>query len=283
MTQEKRLDTLEGDLTPKELMIRWMREAHECGDYTSYGSWLLTQPEDAYPLIKLPKTIYEGTKARMRGKKDEQLRALLRSSYRDLFFLFHLHSQLNERVTFRLPELRWQVLFLSEQQRRFMERGAAQEERTELLRLIPGKKPRLPRRDKAHDQETLKIWEELATVLDEDLRDLLGAAERLSARYYSGEDLLYPQGRSSLLHILEVLFCDRRLYDLCFGTRAERTRIAETLDDPFVLGPLTAYGRDLAVELVILAKAEALTMLGEQRAGVRLVEEWLRSSGFSER
>ena len=55
------------------------------------------------------------------------------------------------------------------------------------------------------------------------------------------------------------------------------------MEEPFALGPLTAYGRDLAVELVTLAKAEALTMLGEQHAGVRLVEEWLRSSGFSER
>lgn len=45
-----------------------------------------------------------------------------------------------------------------------------------------------------------------------------------------------------------------------------------------VLGPLSAYGRDLAVELATLAKAEALATLGEQRAGVRLVEEWLREA-----
>ena len=51
------------------------------------------------------------------------------------------------------------------------------------------------------------------------------------------------------------------------------------MDEPFVLGPLTAHGRDLAVELVTLAKAEALSMLGEQTAGVRLVEEWLRAFG----
>ena len=160
MTQEKRLDTLEGELTPKELVIRWMAEAHEFGDYTSYGTWLLTQPEDAYPLVKLPKAIYEGTRARMRGKNDEELRGALRSSYRDLFFLFHLHSQLNERVTSRLPELTWLSLYLSEQLRRFMERGASQEERAELLALIPGKKPRLPGHDKAHDQEMITTWEE---------------------------------------------------------------------------------------------------------------------------
>lgn len=57
-------------------------------------------------------------------------------------------------------------------------------------------------------------------------------------------------------------------------------RVAETMDDEFVLGPLTAYGRDLAVELVTLAKAEALATLGEQNAGVRLVEEWVRSTRF---
>ena len=54
--------------------------------------------------------------------------------------------------------------------------------------------------------------------------------------------------------------------------------MAETMDAHFALGSLAGYGRDLAVELVTLARAEALTMLGQQRAGVGLVEEWLRST-----
>ena len=50
------------------------------------------------------------------------------------------------------------------------------------------------------------------------------------------------------------------------------------MDEPFLLGPLSGYGRDLARELVTLAKAEALTALGEQQAGIQLVEKWLRAS-----
>jgi hypothetical protein len=276
MTLHRRLDALEDSLTPKELITTWMREAHEFGDYTSYGLWLMQQPEHSYPLTRLSQHLYDATKAHLRGRRDEELRAALRSQNRDLFFLFHLHSQLNERVEFTLSELRWRVLFLTEQLRHVMDQGAADEDQAELLKLIPGKKPRMPRRDKARDREKMELWRDLATALDEDLRDLLGAAERLSGRYLSGEDLLYPPARTSLLQILGILFRQRRLYYLCYGTKEERVCAVDTMDEPFVLGPCSGYGRDLTLELVTLAKAEALSALGEQSAGVRLVEQWMR-------
>ena len=42
---------------------------------------------------------------------------------------------------------------------------------------------------------------------------------------------------------------------------------------PSSLEPPSAAARDLAAELVVLATAAARIMLGEQKAGVRLVEE----------
>jgi hypothetical protein len=51
--------------------------------------------------------------------------------------------------------------------------------------------------------------------------------------------------------------------------------MSTAMNEPCALGPLTTYDRDLATELVTLSKAEALTMLGEQRAGVRILEGWL--------
>jgi hypothetical protein len=117
-----------------------------------------------------------------------------------------------------------------------------------------------------------------ALFLSSYVRDLLGAAERLPTRYYAGEDVLFPEARAALMQALEVHFHNQRLYLLCYGTRAECRRAAETLDEVFVLGPLVGYGRDLALELVTLAKAEAFSALGEPNAGVRLVEEWMRGA-----
>jgi hypothetical protein len=276
MTLEKRLDEITESLSPKELILTWMREAHEYGSYLSYGLSLLDQPEDAYPLVRLPQLLYAGTRTRLRGRQEEDRQRTLRSGYRDLLFLFHLHSQLNERVAHRQNELIFRVLFLTEQLRRFMDRSSMMEEQTELLKLIPGKKPRLPRRDKAREGELMELWREHSLSLEEDVRDLLGAAERLSTRYFSGEDVLFPEARAGLMQALEVHFHNQRLHQLCYGTRAECRRAADTLDEVFVLGPVVGYGRDLAVELVTLAKAEALSALGEPSAGVRLVEEWMR-------
>jgi hypothetical protein len=282
MTLKTRLDEITKALSPKELILTWMREAHEYGSYLSYGLSLLDQPEDAYPLVRLPQLLYAGTKTRLRGRQEEDRQRPLRSGYRDLLFLFHLHSQLNERVAHRLKELTFRVFFLTEQLRRFMDRDSLLEDQTELLKLIPGKKPRLPRRDKVREREKLELWREHAGSFEADVRDLLGAAKRLSARYYAGEDVLFPDARAALVQALEIHFHNHRLDLLCYGTKAECRRVAATMEETFELGSLTDHGQDLAVELVTLAKAEALSALGKHTAGVRLVEEWMRASGYAE-
>ena len=64
-----------------------------------------------------------------------------------------------------------------------------------------------------------------------------------------------------------------------FRPAGEGSHVAEKEELP-VLGPPTDAARDLAMKLVTLAKAEALTTLGEQHQGLHMVEEWLRSTRF---
>lgn len=122
-----RMDTLEEHLSPKELVILWMREAHEFGDLATYGRWLLDQPEDAYPLIRLPRLFYEGSpvsKSRLCELKDQET---LRASYRDLLFLYHLHSVLNELVRSVRQELIWRGLWAAERRRSLLGQQQAQD------------------------------------------------------------------------------------------------------------------------------------------------------------
>ena len=49
------------------------------------------------------------------------------------------------------------------------------------------------------------------------------------------------------------------------------------MEEPFALGPLTAHGRDLALELVALAYAGAPISLGEQQRGMQVAEECQRA------
>lgn len=55
MTLPTRLDKLEDhNLTPREAVIMWMREAHQFDSLLAYGFWLIEQPDDVYPLIRMP-------------------------------------------------------------------------------------------------------------------------------------------------------------------------------------------------------------------------------------
>ena len=53
MSFDKRIGDVEDNLTPKEAVIYWMQEAHQCDSLLAYGRWLMDQPEDVYPLIRI--------------------------------------------------------------------------------------------------------------------------------------------------------------------------------------------------------------------------------------
>ena len=64
MSLSRRLDDLEDHhLTPKEAVICWIREAHQFDSLLDYGRWLLEQPEDAYPLIRMPRQVVAAVRA----------------------------------------------------------------------------------------------------------------------------------------------------------------------------------------------------------------------------
>ncbi len=53
--QAKRLDKVEGSLTPAQAMLLWLEEAQEHGSLQGYFRWVKEQPDSAYPLSRLPR------------------------------------------------------------------------------------------------------------------------------------------------------------------------------------------------------------------------------------
>ena len=116
------------------------------------------------------------------------------------------------------------------------------------------------------------------------MSQFLDAAALLSRRYFTGADLLYPDIRHHLGDLLEFALTLHSLCDLTFGSPRERKRAierAEHLDERGMRerDADAVVARDahaLAKELVVMARAEALTTLGEPRRGVAVVEAWMR-------
>jgi hypothetical protein len=90
MTLGRRVDALETSLTPTQLVLRWLDEAHAFGDLESYVRWQLAEPSFEGPLDRLAREAATGARASLRGKRPEVIDAAVRSARRETVFRFDL-------------------------------------------------------------------------------------------------------------------------------------------------------------------------------------------------
>lgn len=113
MSMAKRLDDLKDrSLTPQEAVIVWMQEAHQFGSFVDYGRWLAGQPDEAYPLIRMPEQVVRAIRAKNKGVPGTELRDQFLAVQRDLLFLYYLHSRANMRASSDHEPLSLRVIML---------------------------------------------------------------------------------------------------------------------------------------------------------------------------
>jgi hypothetical protein len=111
MKELKRLDKVQGALTPKQAVSLWMEEAHRYPNLQEYVQFLRGQPEHEAPLSRLPDQVEDAVTESMKGQPKDVIATAVRRAVRDVVFLYHLHNQLNFKV---LSEQRaWSALLLA--------------------------------------------------------------------------------------------------------------------------------------------------------------------------
>jgi hypothetical protein len=90
VTAERRLAALETSLTPTQLVLRWLDEAHAFGDLESYVRSQLAEPSYEGPLDRLAREAVSGVWTTLRGKRPEIVDAAIRSTLRETVFRFEL-------------------------------------------------------------------------------------------------------------------------------------------------------------------------------------------------
>jgi len=90
VTAERRLAALETLLTPTQLVLRWLDEAHAFGDLESCVRSQLAEPSFEGPLDRLAHEAVGGVRASLRGKRPEVVDAAIRSALRETVFRFDL-------------------------------------------------------------------------------------------------------------------------------------------------------------------------------------------------
>jgi len=98
MTLERRVAKIEESLSPTQLVLRWLAEAHAYGDVPDYVTSLLAQEPPVAPLDRLAREAERSARTGMRGKKPELVEAAVRSALRETAFRFELVMRINVTV-----------------------------------------------------------------------------------------------------------------------------------------------------------------------------------------
>jgi hypothetical protein len=299
MTLARRLDALkDGGLTPQQAVILWMREAHGFGSLEAYTRWLLCQPDDLYPLIRMPRQVVGAARASSKKAPDPAQRDQLYRAQKDVIFLYFLHKQIAMRALADREAIQLRVVILVKEFRALtIEKHALDQMRLQRIDLEGkrhGRPGKLEKTAKALYLGHVEEWLPQARDLRARILAFHDAAGALSRRYFGGEDLLYPDTRENLTWNLGTIATltesyadsflagspqsddDFRDYVLALlGDEKRPEEAAPSLtetDAPDV----TRAARRLAEEWVLLAKSETLEKLGEQREAEAIAERLLR-------
>lgn len=109
----RRLDKLEGSLSPKEAVKHWLGEAHAYGSLPAYAESLIDQPESKQPFVSLPRRVADAVWTSMRREPRAAVEKASREAVADTVFLVGLVLGLNAHLeqVLRVESLRHASLY----------------------------------------------------------------------------------------------------------------------------------------------------------------------------
>jgi hypothetical protein len=249
MTLQRRLDALEPSLSPTQLVLRWLAEAHAFGDMEPYVASLLAQDSPVVPLDRLAREAANGARTAMRGKRPELIEAAVRSALRETLFRFELVMRINvtahelvDREGLIDAALGAQVALVTSREKR---------EPKGLVWLGQLRDLLLSRVDELHASQ------EARTLVEQ--------------RYLDGRGALFPD----LASPWDEQVKGTEISAAMAVRLAELDGVARTVSpDPKALSCRTT---ELVADLVEPAKAEALEKLGEDHRALGIAQEWVRT------
>jgi hypothetical protein len=252
MTLKRRLDAIEPSLSPTQLVLRWLAEAHAYGSLEAYVGSLLDLPGDQQPIDRLCREAHEGVQARLRGKPAEQIRQAVNSALRETVFRFEL--------VLRIYVTAHELL-----------------DREQLLDALFAAQLALLASEDQSGRADATYGGRFATVMRLVSRQVgeLAAAQQareiVEARYLDGHAALFPDVAAAW----EVqVRSTEGIADMAVR-QAELDGVpAATPPDPDALSDLTA---ELVADLIEPAKSTALEKLGEGERALGIASAWVRT------
>jgi hypothetical protein len=249
MTLSRRVAAIESALSPTQLVVGWLAEAHTFGDVGSYVVSVIVGDPPVSPLDRLACQVARGARNSTKGKRPEIVEAQVRAALRDTVFRFELAVRINVAAQEMLER---EALI-----------DAALVAQIALLTLGENRDPKNGQRlARLRDQVILRVDELHAT---QEVRSVV------EGRYLDGHAALFPDvahAWDEQVHSTKVI-----------ADMAARLAELEGSLPPVPPGPerLSHRTAELIADLVEPAKAAALEKIDEGRRAFGIATGWLRS------
>jgi hypothetical protein len=252
VTLARRLASVEAALSPTELVVRWLDEAHAYGDLVTHARAMLEAESKETPLDRLAREADAGARASAKGKRSEAINEAARTAVRETVFRFDLvlrilvvsHERL-DREALVDAVLAAQLALLMSMDKKERAREPAYLRRVGLLR-------------------------DLAMTRVDELRLAQQAREQVETRYLGGHPALFPEA---------VAAWEEQVRSAqTIAAMAVRLAELDGLQPPEPDGVNTAARMaELVADLVEPARVTALEKLGEGARAAGLAVRWLRT------
>ena len=249
MTRRLRVERLENSLSPTGIVLRWLDEAHACGDVPAYVASLLAQDKPEMPLDRLCREASQVARTANRGKRPELVETAVRTALRETVFRFELVMRMNVTTHDILDR-----------------EGLIDAALSAHLALTTGGGEGRPK-----DGEWLGRLRDLLAGRLEELMAAGQARSIVEKRYLDSHAALFPEVASAWSRQVEqtqtIADMAARLGELDGFQPAEPA-------DPEALSLRTT---ELFADLVEPARADALEKLGEGRQALEIAIGWVRT------
>ncbi len=257
MTLARRVAALEAALTPTQLVLRWLAEAHAHGSLNAYVDAHLDDDPEQFPLTRLAREAVAGVRSGARSRVREQSDAAVRTALQQTVFRFELVMRINVTTHELLDREALVNTILFGQ-----------------LAMLANEPPKR-RLDGPAYRERLALAAELAVRRVIELRATQEARTLAEARYLDGHPALFPDAArmwdEQVHESKRLAVMADRLAELDGAVRPEFD-FEEAVE---------ARVPALLADLVEPAKATTLEKLGEGERAIRIATSWLRSKQAS--
>jgi hypothetical protein len=252
MTTERRISAIEGALTPTELIVAWLTEAHAHGGVDALVRSTLEEEAYVPPINRLGHAAADGARARMKGKPRDEINRAVDQAVRETLFRFHLVMRINvithdilERKILLTALLSCRIALLTREPRASREKDPGHRADVEQLR-------------------------DLVVLSVRSFKEVGAAREQVERRYFGGHAAPFPDDAARWEEQLETNEAVERM----------AIRLVELDGVPPAAAPDSeATGALVAAhvaDLVEPAKVIALEQLDEGRQALGIATSWLR-------